>query len=223
MGTLFQHYPAKPKSDLCEDAQFILCSAHDAASSFLDTFNKVRTARGAKGTPTDEEQDLLRAMLLFATAGLDSMVKQLVTDALPTVIEKDIGATEMFKQHIERRLEKNERLDRKFLADIIADSNPRKRMLNGLVSELTSKSLQSRDQLLKTAAFFNIPSNAICVAPSNLTNIFAARNQIAHEMDVDFDQSNRSRRPRAKELITAFTNEVFKTADNFLSEVDKRL
>ena len=81
MLTLFKHYPGEPKSgSLHENSQFILCSAHDAASSFLDTFNKVREARQAKGTPTDEEQDLLRAMLLFATAGLDSMVKQLVTD-----------------------------------------------------------------------------------------------------------------------------------------------
>jgi NADH dehydrogenase FAD-containing subunit len=64
------------------------------------------STREAKGTPTDEKQDLLRAMLIFATAGLDSMVKQLITDALPSVIEIDLGATAMFKKYVERRLEK---------------------------------------------------------------------------------------------------------------------
>lgn len=223
MPTLFQHYPAKSQSPLCENAQFILCNAHDAATSFLDSFDKVRKARNAHGTPTDEEQDLLRAMLLFATAGLDSMVKQLVTDALPTIIDKDVGAAENFKQYVERRLEKNERLDRRFLADIIADPHPRKRMLQVLVQDLTSKSLQSTEQLLKTAAFFNIPSNTICKSPSGLTLIFSARNQIAHEMDVDFSQPNRSRRPRAKAVMHKFANEIFETAENLLIEVEKKL
>jgi hypothetical protein len=223
MTTLFKHYPGELKSGHCENAHFIICSAHDAASSFLDTFKTVRTTRKAKGTPTDEEQDLLRAMLLFATAGLDSMVKQLVTDALPNVIDNDLGATEMFKQYVERRLEKNDRLDRRFLADIIADRNPRKRMLDQLVLDLTSKSLQSTDQLLKTAAFFNIPSAVLCNNPADLTRIFAARNQITHEMDVDFEQSNRSRRPRAKASMTTFTNEIFKTAAIFLAEVDRKV
>ena len=223
MSTLFKFYPPEPKNVLCENAHFILSNAHDAASSFLDTFIRIRETRKAKGTPTDEEQDLLRAMLLFATAGLDSMVKQLVTDALPNVIEKDVGATEMFKQFVERRLEKNDRLDRRFLADIIADPNPRKRMLDQLVWELTSKSLQSTEQLLKTAAFFNIASDAISDNPKSLSTIFTARNQITHEMDVDFEQSNRSRRPRAKATITAFTNEIFKVAASFLAEVDRKL
>jgi hypothetical protein len=222
MATLFKHFPATANSTHCSDAHFILCNAHDAASSFLDTFEKVRRARKAKGTPTDEEQDLLRAMLLFATAGLDSMVKQLITDALPSVIEIDIGATEMFKQHVERRSEKDDRLDRRFLADIIADANPRKRLLENLVDDLTSKSLQSTEQLLRAAAFFNIPSASICDNPRNLTTIFNARNQIAHEMDVDFAQPNRSRRPRAKATMTSFANEIFKIADSFLGEVDRK-
>lgn len=222
-ATLFEHFPTKSKSPLCEDAEFILRGAHDAASSFLDTFEKVRKTRNAKGTPTDEEQDLLRAMLLFATAGLDSMVKQLIRDALPTVIERDVGAVEMFKQYVERRLEKNEKLDRKFLADVIADANPRKRMIDQLVWDLTSESLQSADQLFKSAAFFNIPSPDLSKDPKGLKTIFEARNQISHEMDVDFEQSNRSRRPRARSTMTAFTNDIFKVAQAYLERVDGKV
>lgn len=96
-------------------------------------------------------------------------------------------------------------------------------MLDQLILDLTSKSLQSTEQLLRTASFSNIPSTAICDNTTDLSNIFGARNQIAREMDVDFQQSNRSRRPRARGTMTKFTNEIFKVAASFLAEVDRRL
>jgi hypothetical protein len=223
MGSRFKHYPSEPKSTACQNAYAILCNAHDAASSFLDIFETVRQARGAKGMPTDEEQDLLRAMLIFAAAGLDSMAKQLVTDALSMVIERDPGATEMFKRFIERRLKRAEELDRRFLAHILGDQQPRVRLLDELVADLTSGSLQSTEELLRVAASFNIPSNDICRQPAYLSKIFIARNEIAHEMDVDFSQANRTRRPRAKDMMTSFTSEIFKVSASFLSEVDRKL
>jgi hypothetical protein len=152
---LFGH-PAQPQRDACQDAYVILCNAHDAVRSFLDTFEAVRKTRNAKGMPTDEEQDLLRAMVLFAGAGLDSMVKQLIRDALPTIIESDEGATLQFKDYIEKRLRDVEGSSRRFLADIIGDRNPRELLFSRLVGDLTSDSLQSAEQLLKVAAYFNI-------------------------------------------------------------------
>src|SRR5690349_10645733 len=97
MTSQFHYFPHVPASSLCQNAYVILCNAHDAASSFLEAFQDVRKARRAKGMPTDEEQDLLRAMLLFASAGLDSLVKQLIRDALPAVLESNEAAAEMFK------------------------------------------------------------------------------------------------------------------------------
>jgi hypothetical protein len=223
MVTRFQNYPKDPKSPACENAHAILCNAHDAASSFLDIFETVRTSRKAKGMPTDEEQDLLRAMLVFASAGLDSMAKQLVRDALPSTIERDIGSTEMFKEHIERRLNVEERSSRRFLANILGDANPRQCLMEQLLTDLTSESLQSTEQLLKVASYFNIPSKKITQSPDSLKEVFRVRNEIGHEMDIDFSQSNRSRRPRAKEKMVAHTNELFRVAGAFLSEVDLKL
>lgn len=223
MTTRFQHYPQEPKSPACENARAILCNAHDSASSFLDIFEAVRTSRKAKGVSTDEEQDLLRAMLVFASAGLDSMVKQLVRDALPSTIECDDGAKEMFKEHIERRLNVEERISRKFLANILGDANPRQCLMLQLLADLTAESLQSTDQLLRVAAYFNIPSKKISHNPNGLKEVFRVRNEIGHEMDIDFSQSNRSRRPRAKEKMVGYTNELFGVAAAFLSEVDLKL
>jgi hypothetical protein len=173
--------------------------------------------------PTDEEQDLLRAMLLFASSGLDSLVKQLIRDALPTILETSPAATKMFKTFIERRLRSGENIDHRLLADVIGDREPRARLVQLLVDELTSRSLQSTEELLKAGASFDIPSDEIARDPRRLTDIFRARNQIAHEMDVDFTRPNRSRRPRARQGMVTYTNEIFRVANAFLTGVDSRI
>jgi len=219
----FKHYPATPINLDCGNAHAILLNAHDAASSFLEIFGTIRTTRKAVGMPTDEEQDLLRAMLVFASAGLDSMVKQLVRDVLPLIVECDAGAAEMFKEHIEHRLGMEEKHSRKFLADVLGDRNPRQRLMEQLLSDLTCESLQSTDQLLRVASYFNIPSKRITEDPKSLKAVFVVRNEIGHEMDIDFSQSNRSRRPRAKDKMVAYTNELFRVAATFLSEADSKI
>jgi hypothetical protein len=218
---LFAH-PSQPQREACQDAHVILCNAHDAVRSFLDTFETVRKARNAKGMPTDEEQDLLRAMVLFAGAGLDSTVKQLIRDSLHAIVDHDEGATVQFKDYIDKRL-RDEGNSRRFLADILGDRSPRARLLAQLVRDLTSDSLQSAEQLLKVAGYFNIPSKQISTDIGRLKQIFTVRNQIGHEMDIDFSQPNRSRRPRAKEKMVQFAAELLGIAATFLAEVDSKL
>lgn len=72
------------------------------------TYIKKCEVQKTEDTPTDEEQDILRAMLIFSSAGLDSMVKQLIRDALPEIIRKSEGAFEMFKTHIERKMKRGD-------------------------------------------------------------------------------------------------------------------
>jgi hypothetical protein len=223
MTSQFHYFPHVPTSSLCQNAYVILCNAHDAASSFLEAFQDVRKARRAKGMPTDEEQDLLRAMLLFASAGLDSLVKQLIRDALPAVLESNEAAAEMFKIFVERRLRTGEDINLKLLAQVIGDRNPRKQLIALQVKELTSTSLQSTEELLKAGAAFDIPSNELTTDLRRLTDVFRVRNQIAHEMDVDFTQPNRSRRPRARTLMEGHTNQIFRVANAFLLGVDGRV
>ena len=112
----FEHYPNAPAADAARNAFTILRSAHAAASSFLDIFEGTRQTRQAKGTPTDEEQDLLRAMLVFAGAGLDSMIKQLVRDALSLTIDRSERAEENFRTFVSKRLARRDTLDPGFLS-----------------------------------------------------------------------------------------------------------
>ncbi|MGH8524924.1 MAG: hypothetical protein ACREXY_12125, partial [Gammaproteobacteria bacterium] len=169
------------------------------------------------------EQDLLRAMLSFASAGLDSMAKQLIRDALPAVLASNEAAPQMFKAFIERRLKIGEGIDHRLLADVLGDRQPRSRLIQVLVDDLTSRSLQSTEEILRAAAAFDIKSSAVAADPRRLTEVFRVRNQIAHEMDVDFTRQNRSRRPRARDVMVGHTNQVFGVAAAFLANVDLKL
>lgn len=144
----FEHYPDSPAADAARNAFTILCSAHNAASSFLDIFEATRKTRKAKGTPTDEEQNLLRAMLVFAGAGLDSMIKQLVRDALSLTIDRSEGAEENLKTFISKRLARQDTLDPSFLSSVLASRDPRDVLVSELVDDLISQSLQSKEQVL---------------------------------------------------------------------------
>lgn len=219
----FSHYPPKPRAPECSASFTILCNAHDAASSFLDAFETLRKNRNAKGTPTDEEQDLLRATVIFSSSGLDALAKQLVHDALPRVIDSTEGAEKMLKNHVERRLRRSDKEAHQLLADVMVDREPRATLVTSLVYELTSGSLQSYEELVKVASHFDIPSKEIVDDDKSLREVFAARNQIIHEMDVDFDQVNRNRRPRKKKDMVGATNSVFGVSERFLAAVDARI
>ena len=221
MSSRFDHYPSEPNCQQCWRAYTLLCNAHETSSSFYETFE--RTRRKVRGASTDKEQDLLRAMLTFACAGLDALVKQLIKDALPDVINCNEAAERTFRADIERRIRRGEEIDHKFLADVLTQKRPRDRLIDILISDLTSQSLQSKDQLLRVGSFFDIPSNSITNNPNDLARIFTARNQIVHEMDIDFSPTNRNRRSRTKGKMFDDTNKIFKVSKIFLEEVDHKL
>jgi hypothetical protein len=226
MPTLSCQLP-KPRNRLLSSAHLILLNAHVAADSFFKAFEDVRKVRKAKGTPTDEEQDLVRAGLIFATAGLDAMVKQLIKDALPVVIKRDAGTLEQLAEFVQGRLFRTDsaspQLNSKFLAKVLVADSPREILERDLVSQLTSDSLQSKDQLLRADAFFAIPASDITSSLGELQKIFIVRNQIAHEMDIDLTQSNRKRRPRKRDEMAKYASQILEVATNFYNAVSKKL
>ncbi len=217
------HRPDPPTKDCTQKAYFVLCRAIDASKSFLAQFVDVRKARNAVGTPTDVEQDFLRAMLVFASSGLDSMTKHLVRDSLRVVIRADKGALANFKAHVRRRLYRDNSLNAELLVEAIVADDPMEILIDGLVVELTSASLQSSEQLFKVASYFDVATNRICANQALLTEVFRVRNEIAHEMDVDFAQPNRSRRPRPQERMIAYANELFSVGSSLLACVNEKV
>ena len=215
--------PAKPAKTALISGHSILERACESAEALFEAFATVRKARNAHGTATDHEQDLLRAALIFAAAGLDSMVKQLVRDTLRLVLAKEKGAQAQFADFVHSRLRRADQIDLRFLAEVLAAGDTPKHLKDELTRELTASSLQSKDQLLRVAAYFAIPADEITNDPNGLRAVFEARNQIAHEMDILLGQPNRGRRQRKHDTIHKQTSIILATAVSFYKAVEKRL
>jgi len=193
----------------CERADTVLDMARDSVKNFLDTYEKVRKARNAgQGAPMDNEQDLLRAALVFAAAGLDSTLKELIKGSVRPLSKIDPNVQDQFETFVQRKLrgdsdEPGPAPGYKFLASIIASALPQERLLNDYVLYLTGSSLQSVDQLFKSASALGAETKLIADNKTELTKIFSARNQIIHELDVKFTGKvgHRQRnRPKKKEI-----------------------
>jgi hypothetical protein len=173
-------------------ADTALDMARDSVKNFFDTYEKVRQARNAgQGAPMDNEQDLLRAALVFAAAGLDSTLKELIKGSVRTLSKIDTTVQEQFETFVQRKLrgdseEPGPVSGNKFLASILASALPQERLLNEYVLYLTGSSLQSVDQLFKSASALGADTKLIADNKTELTKIFAARNRIIHELDVKF-------------------------------------
>ncbi len=100
-------------------------------------------------------------MLLFACSGLDAVIKQLIQDALGTVLGHDEGAQREFKKFAERRLKKASTGDERdrggsgqyftdvgFLAELLVSFDPRSQAFSREISfsksQLTSRSRKTR-------------------------------------------------------------------------------
>jgi len=222
-STAFGEIPTQPVSEQCRDSHVILKATYQAADSFHTSFASIRDARTARGTPTDNEQDLLRACLVFAASGLDAVAKQLIGDALPSVIGTSPGAEQQFKTHVERQLKSDSDQLPSIVAAAISHANPRGHLIEGLQAHLTAGSLQSVEELMRVGAFFDIPSVDLVPNVEELKKAFTARNQIVHELDIDLSRSNRNRRSRTKQDLEGHALVVLETATRLLAQVDLKL
>lgn len=213
--------PSKPGSETCQNAWRVLDYTHTTTQGFLTLFAS-QQARKRQGSPSSGEHDLLRAMLVFASAGMDSMVKHLVQDALPTVVKNDRGAHENLREFVEDKLESRERPNYGLLARALVSPNPVEVMIALLVDDLKSNSLQSAEQLLRVGSFFDVKSDDITGDIPRLKEIFRIRNEIVHEMDIDFSRPNRNRRSRTRDRMIAATNYLLEVAAAFLRAVDTK-
>ena len=200
----------------------ILQSLKNTIASFYDLFDTLSDDK------EQQKQDLLRAILLFSCSGIDSIVKQLVNDALDYVIEHDEGAFNEFKKHTERKLTiKSETgINTKLFADLFTCENPKKTLIDVLKKDLTSNSLQSAEELLKVGSVFNIETAKLVPQKEELDklkNVFTVRNQITHEMDVDMEAPDFKMRNRTYDEIKDYSEFVINFIEKFIELVSEKL
>ena len=217
---LSKEMPEHPET---KNARKVLGHARDSSSGFIEAFTAVRRERGAgQGAPTDEDQDLARAALVFAAAGLDSCVKHLLKEAIHTLCSFDPKVSDLLNKFVRKVIsaESPERLAVALLAD-----EPKKQLIDDYIYELTGSSLQSFDELAKAAGALGVKLPNMMSKKSKLVEIFKARNKIIHELDVNFEGGvgQRERNPRSKATLADDAKLLLEVAEEFVNAVDEKL
>lgn len=213
--------------DLISDAALVLDHAHRSASGFLESWADVRKHRNAKaGTSTDREQDLARAALIFAAAGLDSVLKQLMRDTLPDLIRRDEAVRKELEKFIDRRSQSSApKKGSSFLAQVLATENRLDHIIDAYIEDLVGSSLQSVEELSKATAALGLSTRnkEIAIDRAVLKPIFAKRNVMIHELDIALDSSNRNRNSRTKTDMAKDANALLELAEQCVRAVGDRL
>ncbi len=218
-------------------ACIILSANYDSIKSFYQIYRKLRDDKTKGGSPTDQEQDLLRAMLLFAGAGVDSVIKRLIEDGLEKIVLNNEDAKSQLIKFVDRKIKKNisgedekriinpkTDLDINLIASLIVSDDPKRLMIESLKVELTENSLQSKQQLLEVSSKLAITPYQIMDDQSCTQDAFVARNEIMHEMDAFFEQRNkRSIRLRKRDLMLKYTNNLIKISESFIKVINERI
>jgi hypothetical protein len=186
-----------------ETAQRFLGSAYDSVQGVLASLQVIRDLRkqltgDVRGRLTAQEEDLLRASLVFAGAGLDATLKQLIRDTLPALLEINAEAHLKFEAFAERRISAIDGVDPKMLARYLASPTPREQLIDDYVYELTGSSLQSAEEVQRTAGALGITDDGLRRRIAGLRPVFEARNEISHELDLQSPErpGDRTRRFR---------------------------
>jgi len=208
----------------CERAALILQHAHSTASALFKAYQLLRRKRGAeRGMTTDEEQDLLRAMLVMTAAGLDGMAKQLVRDTLRTLVMKQTTAQKQLRDFIARHLRGTADSTEKFLADILSVEKPFERIIERYIRDLTAGSLQSVDEILSTAAALGVEKRDLESYTGKLKDIFHVRNSIVHELDMNLTGARRKRNIRREADMVAMVEFLFGFSSALITKVASNL
>ena len=200
--------------------------AHDSATALLKAFYDIKGQRAAtRGAATDEETDILRAMVVTAGAAVDSSLKQLFRDTLRELAEHDENVQSELSKFIARELAKLEGSPKLFehLANSFIADHPFYYWADRYVYKLTGSSLQSSEQLFTACAALGLEPAAVGLNATEIKEIFDMRNQIVHEMDIDFSAARRNRRPRSVGTTTEATNKLLELAERIVQKTDDNL
>ena len=210
-------------------ARKILKGAHESAAGLIESFVGVRKYRGAiSGAPKDSEQDLLRACLVFSAAGLDSTIKQLIRDTLPRLVRSDDNVRKGLEDFIARQTREEPNggeaaSGKKFLAKILVAENHLDALIEQYILSLTGSSLQSTEELSKSASALGLDPRQVGVNHQTLRPIFKTRNKIIHELDINLDAINRNRESRTRGIMVRDSNALLEVGEKILVAVETKL
>lgn len=179
-----------------------------------------------RGRLSDADQDVLRAVVAFAGAGLDAALKQLIRDAIRSLISTNANSYEQFTGFVDIHLANGESINRKRLREILLDARGApSALLEAYERELTGDSLQSAAQVARVCQVLGVDEPEIRKRLRNgglLDQMFRARNTIIHELDLKPDELT-GRTPRTRQSVDGFAREALSVTQAIINDVAKQL
>jgi len=202
-----------------------------SVTSLWLAFDLAKRNRGnPRGITTDQEQDLLRAMVVMAASGLDASLKQLIRECVPPLVARSEIVHGQFEKFTLRRLQGADEAgsnlggpNLKFLAKVLAAPDQQASLIDSYVYELTGESLQSAEQVLKTAAALGLDAKSVVPDQAALKLVFQTRNQIIHELDMNLQSPVRKRRVRSQAQMKKNTELLLATAASAIEGADRAI
>ena len=162
-----------------------------AAASRQRSVRLAHEGKSPKGRYSEADQDLLRAALVFAGAGLDSTLKRLLEDCLAEMTRMSSIARDEFNSFVRRAISRDLASDDPILlAEALLADRPRTVLERQYLESLTGGSLQSSDSVRRVAKALGVdePSFFKRIDPDKslraLNQMFVARNEMIHELDL---------------------------------------
>ena len=207
-----------------ETAQRFLASAYDSVAAMFDNLETLRQlrkqqGRNIQGRLPGNEEDLLRAAILFSGAGVDASLKRLIEDALPTLLDVNADAHQKLESFVASRVAAD--AAPASLARYLVARVPREAVILDYIASLTGESLQSVEQVGKVAGALGLNERALRQEIRELRGLFVARNEISHELDLRQTQrqGDRSRLGRKIRTTQALTHSGLNVAQKMINAV----
>lgn len=190
--------------------------AHTTLQGVFESLHVVReNTRGEKdsrGRLNEGEVDLLRSSIVLAGAGLEAVLKRLVSDALPGLLgtpRKNSGAVRKYKEYVRGQFQ--DRGATGAWIEAIISEDPRPQMTSLYIDALISRSIQSETELRAVRDALGIdeeqvPNDRI----AGVRGFLSARNQVAHDLDLKKpkDESRGQRYQRTIPKVLGHCNEA---------------
>ena len=215
-----------PPHSLTIRPQRYLDLAHESANEALQAMHSLREQRFKAmkatrgGRTSDQDQDLLRAMLVFASAGADAAMKSLIRDALPVLADMNEAVQRKLDDFAESHLSDAGSVSPKTLARVLGHAvSPRQAIVEEFILDLTGGSLQSSEQLGLVCGALGIEDPELRKRVRDLSDVFHARNEIIHEMDLAGEEERSTRRQRKIESMVAMADDALQVAQDIVNAI----
>ena len=135
-------------------SQRYLAAAYDSVASLIEeTYPVLRKQRdGSRGRLTHAEQDVFRAAVIFAGAGVDTVFKEALRGCLNLQIESSIGAREKYQEFVASYIQDEGTISPKRLAVLLTSRDSDQDLKAAYIASMTGSSLQSQQQVTKALA-----------------------------------------------------------------------